>query len=128
MIDKFDLPQTETILKLKYIDFGYVFSKTKLIVHHGGIGTCAQALLAGKPQIICPLQYDQPDNGWRISKLGVGGMITKDQLTETNLSTMIKEILDSDVVRVNVSTYSSMLHKENNPITKLVDKIQQYSS
>ena len=55
-------------------------------------------------------------------------MITKDQLTETNLSTMIKEILDSDVVRVNVSTYSSMLHKENNPITKLVDKIQQYSS
>mgnify|MGYP002635469048 CR=1 FL=1 len=99
------------------------FLKLMLIVQHGGMGTCAQALLAEKPQIVCSLQYDQPDNGWRISKLGVGGMITKDQIIETNLSAMIKEILNSDVVRVNVSTYSSMLYKESNPITKLVDRI-----
>jgi UDP:flavonoid glycosyltransferase YjiC (YdhE family) len=127
LINEFDLPDDASILKIEYIDFGYLFSKSKVVIHHGGIGTCAQAFLAGKPQVVCPLQYDQPDNGWRISKLGVGGMITKDQINETNLSAMIKEILDSEPVHDNANTYSSLLRQIENPISQLVDKVLEYT-
>lgn len=42
------------------------------IVHHGGIGTTAQALRAGKPQLIVPFFGDQPDHGKRIERVGAG--------------------------------------------------------
>ena len=43
------------------------------MVHHGGIGTTAQALAAGVPQLIMPLAHDQPDNAARVQRLGVAG-------------------------------------------------------
>ena len=126
LINEFDLPYNQTILKIEYLDFEYLFPKSSIVIHHGGIGTCAQALLAGKPQVVCPLQYDQPDNGWRISKLGLGGMITKDKITEDNLVAMIREILNSGPVHNNTSTYSSLLQQTSNPISRLVDMVLEY--
>jgi len=41
-------------------------------VHHGGIGTTAEALRAGVPQLILPLAYDQFDNGARVEALAAG--------------------------------------------------------
>ena len=35
------------------------------LVHHGGIGTSAQALAAGIPQLLMPQAHDQPDNAAR---------------------------------------------------------------
>lgn len=34
------------------------------IVHHGGAGTCAAALRAGLPQLICPFHFDQHSWVW----------------------------------------------------------------
>jgi rhamnosyltransferase subunit B len=42
------------------------------LVHHGGIGSCAQALRAGIPQVMVPQAYDQFDNAMRVERLGVG--------------------------------------------------------
>jgi UDP:flavonoid glycosyltransferase YjiC (YdhE family) len=44
-------------------------------VHHGGIGTVAKAMAAGTPQLICPIYFDQIDNGVRAKALGVGDWI-----------------------------------------------------
>lgn len=49
-----------------------LFPFASCIVHHGGIGTTAQSLRAGKPQLIVPFFGDQPDHGRRIERLGVG--------------------------------------------------------
>ena len=37
----------------------WLFEKCTAILHHGGSGTIATALLARKPQIICPVMFDQ---------------------------------------------------------------------
>lgn len=42
------------------------------LVHHGGIGTTAEALRAGVPQLVVPWAYDQFDNGARVAALGAG--------------------------------------------------------
>lgn len=47
------------------------------VVHHGGIGTTAAALMAGAPQIIIPHAWDQLDNALRVERLGAGISLTK---------------------------------------------------
>jgi rhamnosyltransferase subunit B len=55
-----------------FAPFREIFPRCAAIVHHGGIGTTAEALAAGRPQLILPLGFDQLDNGVRVQKLGAG--------------------------------------------------------
>ena len=54
-----------------YLPYSAVFPHACAIVHSGGIGTLAQALAAGRPQLIAPVAFDQPDNARRTVALGV---------------------------------------------------------
>ena len=64
-----------------YVAFGPLLPKARALVHHGGIGTCAQALRAGIPQLIVPRAYDQFDNAMRLENLGVGRTLKRHALT-----------------------------------------------
>lgn len=55
-----------------YVPLGRLLPNCRAIVHHGGIGTTSQALAAKIPQLICPMAFDQFDNGRRIAKWGLG--------------------------------------------------------
>lgn len=61
-----------SLLITDYAPFSYVFAKAAAIVHSGGIGTLAQCLAHGKPQLVVPFANDQPDNARRITRLGCG--------------------------------------------------------
>jgi rhamnosyltransferase subunit B len=58
-----------------YAPFSRLFPRCAAVVHHGGIGTTAQALAAGIPQLVTPFAHDQFDNGTRVTTLGTGRMI-----------------------------------------------------
>ena len=49
----------------------WLFPRMDAIVHHGGAGTTAAALHAGKPQVIWPFGVDQPFWARRMASLGV---------------------------------------------------------
>jgi rhamnosyltransferase subunit B len=55
-----------------YLPFSRVLPRCAAIVYHGGIGTLAQAVRAGTPHLVVPNAHDQPDNGQRIERLGLG--------------------------------------------------------
>ena len=61
-----------------YAPFDALAPRVAAFVHHGGIGTSATVMAAGKPQLIVPFAYDQPDNGMRLMRLGVGAMVKPD--------------------------------------------------
>lgn len=65
-------PLPPGVRHFEYVPFSEVFPRAAAVVHHGGVGTTAQALAAGVPQLIMPLAHDQPDNAARIRRLGVG--------------------------------------------------------
>lgn len=51
----------------------WLFPQVAAVIHHGGAGTTAAGLRAGKPAIITPfLSLDQSFWGWRLADLGVG--------------------------------------------------------
>lgn len=49
-----------------------LFPRTAAVVHHGGAGTTAQALRAGRPQVVLPFTMDQPFFARRVHEIGVG--------------------------------------------------------
>lgn len=51
--------------------YSALFPRASVIVHQGGIGTTAQALRAGRPMLVVPFAHDQPDNAYRVQRLGV---------------------------------------------------------
>jgi rhamnosyltransferase subunit B len=61
-----------------YAPFDLLAPRVAAFVHHGGIGTCAQVLAAGRPQLITPFAHDQFDNAARLIRLGVAASISHD--------------------------------------------------
>ena len=78
---------------MDYIDFEYALPKALSIIHHGGMGTTAQAIKAGIPQLIRPLKYDQPDNANRIYKLGLGTYVMPERFKVEEVAPTIGNML-----------------------------------
>jgi rhamnosyltransferase subunit B len=52
--------------------YARIFPRASVVVHHGGFGTCAEALRAGKPSLITPFAFDQFDTAARVHAAGLG--------------------------------------------------------
>jgi UDP:flavonoid glycosyltransferase YjiC (YdhE family) len=70
--DKLPSPLPPHIFHTVSAPFTKLFPECAAVVHHGGIGTMAEAMAAGIPQLVCPFCFDQFDNGARAKRLGVG--------------------------------------------------------
>jgi len=80
----------ETMFTIDQAPHNWLLPHVAAVVHHGGAGTTAAGLRAGKPTIICPFFGDQPFWGSRISELRVGPEpIPQKELTVENLATAI---------------------------------------
>jgi rhamnosyltransferase subunit B len=82
-----------------YAPFSDVFPKAACVVHHGGLGTSAQALRAGVPQLVMPLAYDQADNAVRMRRLGVAGVLNPRRFTGRAVAKRLKRLLADDGVQ-----------------------------
>ena len=69
-LEAMDLP--ENIFKIEKAPHAWLFPLMAAVVHHGGAGTTAAGLRAGRPTVICPFMGDQPFWGDQINRLGVG--------------------------------------------------------
>jgi UDP:flavonoid glycosyltransferase YjiC (YdhE family) len=58
-----------------YVPYSRVFSRAAAVVHQAGIGTLSFALRSGRPQLLTPAGFDQPDNAARAARLGVGRVL-----------------------------------------------------
>ncbi|HTR59628.1 MAG TPA: glycosyltransferase [Casimicrobiaceae bacterium] len=82
-----------TVRAFAYAPFSELLPRAKAIVHHGGIGTAAQALKAGVAQIVVPMAYDQPDNSARLVRLGVASMLSQRRLDGASLAATLQRLL-----------------------------------
>ena len=91
-----DLPAS--ILWQPYVPLRALLPRAALLVHHGGIGTTAEALRAGTPQLVVPLAHDQFDNGARVAALGVGASLPARRLDAARLARRLDDLLASGAV------------------------------
>jgi UDP:flavonoid glycosyltransferase YjiC (YdhE family) len=81
-----------------YASFATLFPQAAAVVHHGGIGTSAQALAAGVPQLVMPMGFDQPDNAVRLRALGVAETILPGRFTAPRVASALERLLTADDV------------------------------
>lgn len=62
----------DTVFKISYAPYDWLFPRMSMIFHHGGSGTTAYALRSGVPSCTIPFLFDQFYWGKRSADLGVG--------------------------------------------------------
>jgi UDP:flavonoid glycosyltransferase YjiC (YdhE family) len=87
------------VVQFDYAPFSEVFPQAAAVVHHGGIGTTAQALWAGVPQLIMPMAFDQADNATRLRRLGLARIRFPKKFTGANVAGDLKSILADEAMK-----------------------------
>ena len=89
-------PDQDDTLMLPYMPYSEIFPYACINVHQGGSGTVGEALKAGRPMLVVPYGWDQPDNAARLERLGVGLHIPRNEYTvETAMAALKKLLQDS---------------------------------
>lgn len=86
-----DLNVPEGVFMLGNIPHDWLFKKVSCVVHHGGAGTTAAGIAAGRPTLVVPFFGDQPFWGAMVHRAGAGPEpIPHKELTAERLSDAIK--------------------------------------
>ncbi|HEX6642721.1 MAG TPA: nucleotide disphospho-sugar-binding domain-containing protein, partial [Thermoanaerobaculia bacterium] len=83
------------------------------IVHQGGIGTTAQALRAGRPMIVVPYGFDQPDNAARLRRIGVAETIARKKYDRKRAVAALRLILNDASYTQRAATIAQQVRAED---------------
>ncbi|WP_350605929.1 glycosyltransferase [Pseudoalteromonas sp. MER144-MNA-CIBAN-0113] len=106
------LPQG--MIAVDQVPHSWLFSRVCGVVHHGGAGTTAAALRAGKPSIVIPFFGDQPFWGNRVHSLGAGAApIPLKKLTVERLAAGIREVTTNQTIIEHAAALGANLREEH---------------
>jgi len=115
-----DIPELNVPDGIKIISsvpFEALFPRVKAIVHHGGIGTTAECLRAGKPMFVCPVLYPVGDQyfwGDLAYQKGLGVKpVPVSRLTPGIFKERISQLVNSQVLNNNCQRMAEKLASEN---------------
>jgi UDP:flavonoid glycosyltransferase YjiC (YdhE family) len=84
---------SETIT-LQYAPYAELFPRAAAVVHHGGIGTTGLAMQSGRPMLVMPRAWDQPDNAARVKRLGIARVLPRHRYTASRVACELRHLLD----------------------------------
>ena len=93
------LSRDAAVLQVRFAPLAAVLRRASVLVHHGGIGTCALAFQAGVPQILIPGLGDQWDQAKRVARLGCGIYLSMRSLNHARLASALTSLMHNDVTR-----------------------------
>jgi UDP:flavonoid glycosyltransferase YjiC (YdhE family) len=85
----------------RYIPQSLLLPHVDMVVTHGGHNTILAALNLGLPLVFTPFFADQFPNAKRCTELGVGKMLSKDELSPENVRCAVREVLRDKSYREN---------------------------
>ena len=85
---------SKNILIVDAAPHSQLFPKAAVIVQQCGIGTLGQALSAGCPILAVPFAHDQPDNAYRMERLGVARVVYPPQYRAQRVAQELRRLLD----------------------------------
>jgi UDP:flavonoid glycosyltransferase YjiC (YdhE family) len=109
-----------------FLPFGLLLPRIAAAVFHGGIGTVAQALRAGVPQLIMPMAHDQPDNADRLVKLGVGRMLWPRHFTGPAVARELHTLLDDPAVARRCRDLATRFPAD--PVAPTVEVLERFAA
>lgn len=113
------------VLTLPSVPFSYLFARSALVIHHGGIGTCAQALASGAPQIISPYTFDQPDNAFLLWQLGISNAIDFLNDSVDQIASTVIDVMLSDSIKEKIKKYQALTKDETESSVKFLLSLKE---
>jgi UDP:flavonoid glycosyltransferase YjiC (YdhE family) len=100
-----DLPPG--VIYTKYAPFSWLLPRAAAIVHHAGIGTVAQSLASGVPQLSVPgLVFDTVDTSKRLQHIGVGRSLPIHKYTPQSAAAVLSELLGDPKIATACKEYA----------------------
>jgi sterol 3beta-glucosyltransferase len=108
-----DSELSQSVMFIDDAPHSWLFPQVNAVVHHGGCGTTAAGLLAGKPSIVCPFFGDQPFWARHVKRLGVGpSPIPQKRLTVESLCHAIERVMKDSTMREKAAALGRRIRKE----------------
>lgn len=107
------LPAGGGVIAVPYAPFSVLLSRGCCTVHHGGIGTTAQGLRAGRPSVVVPFANDEFDNASRVRRLGAGGSLRASRLTPRRLERVLRSVLEDGALVARARAVGAELRAED---------------
>lgn len=105
--------RTDDVYVIDEVPHEWLFPRVAAVVHHGGVGTFAAGLRAGKPTVIAAFFGDQPFWGRTNEKLGTGPRaLARASITAENLAVAIRKAVSDSAYRVRAEAIGERLRSE----------------
>jgi UDP:flavonoid glycosyltransferase YjiC (YdhE family) len=101
------------ILTLPYAPYSQLFPRGIVNVHQGGSGTTGEALRSGRPMLIVPYGWDQPDNALRVERLGAGLHVSRSEYTVDTATAALKALLGTSRFSIRAAAVREQMAKED---------------
>jgi len=82
----------DVLLLRREVAHGWLFPRCSAIIHHGGAGTTAAALLAGRPSLVVPFFGDQHAWARLVREAGAGGELPAEELSAASLAAALRRL------------------------------------
>lgn len=80
-----------------------------LVITHGGNNTVTESLYFGKPMVVLPLFWDQPDNAQRVSETGFGVRLDPYRCSAEDLLASVTRLLEDRSLHARLGRLSERL-------------------
>jgi rhamnosyltransferase subunit B len=107
----------ENIIAVAYAPYQSLLPRASVVVHHGGVGTTSQGLLAGVPTLIVPFAFDQSDNADHARRTGTSRTLYRQNYLATRVARELTVLIEDRSYAENAKAVSLKLKQENGPAT-----------
>jgi UDP:flavonoid glycosyltransferase YjiC (YdhE family) len=101
------------MIAVDYAPFSELFPRASVIVHAGGVGTSGLAMRSGRPMLVVPFAHDQPDNAFRLARLGVARTISRQNYTSARVAVELGRLLDDPAFSRRASEVGDQVRQED---------------
>ena len=102
----------DNIVISQHEPFQKLLPRVSMLVHMGGLGTIAEGLRAGKPQLLVPFSYEQCDNALRLQELGLSRTLPIARCDSSSLAREI-ELTDTAAYRKRAAEVMGLVKDED---------------
>jgi MGT family glycosyltransferase len=124
--DERNLPVSlpEGIIAIDYAPYQSLLPRACAVVHHGGVGTTSQGLLAGVPTLIVPFAFDQSDNAEHARKVGTSRTLYRNNYRAPRVANELHALLTQPAYTRRAQEVRQQLQHEDGP-GRAADLIEQ---
>jgi UDP:flavonoid glycosyltransferase YjiC (YdhE family) len=101
-----------TALAVRAVPYAAVFPRAAAVLHHGGVGTTAEALRCGKPTVVAPFASDQFDNALLCARAGTSVTLARSRLTTAGIAAALGTVLSDEALARRATMLGEVLRAQ----------------